>query len=130
MDWGTAPATLDKSWTVRKAPGPPPVPIPETVLEYVKPKGDAGAKVQATDPVALGVAREHFGDRISYMKKNYDALKGADALLIVTEWNEFRYPDFEQIKELLNEPVVFDGRNIFNRAKLEGLGYTYYGIGV
>jgi UDPglucose 6-dehydrogenase len=91
---------------------------------------EAGAKIQATDPVALDVAREIFGDRISYSKKNYEALPGADALLVVTEWNEFRFPDFEQIKEMLTEPVVFDGRNVYNREKLEGLGFTYYGIGV
>lgn len=91
---------------------------------------EAGAKIQASDPVALEVAKGIFGDRISYSKRNYDALPGADALLVVTEWNEFRFPDFEQIKEMLAAPVVFDGRNLYNREKLEGLGFTYYGIGV
>jgi UDPglucose 6-dehydrogenase len=57
-------------------------------------------------------------------------LQGADALLLLTEWNEFRYPDFERMKELLKEPVVFDGRNILNRRRLEELGFTYYGIGI
>jgi UDPglucose 6-dehydrogenase len=90
----------------------------------------AGAKVKATDPVAIEVAREIFGDRIEYHQKNYDALDGADALLLVTEWNEFRYPDFELMKTLLREPVIFDGRNILNRARLREMGFTYYGIGV
>jgi len=90
----------------------------------------AGAKVRATDPAALEVAKGVFGDRVDLMAKNYDTLVGADALLVVTEWNEFRYPDFERIKELLNEPVVFDGRNLYPRAKLEGMGFSYYGIGV
>ena len=91
---------------------------------------DAGAKVQASDPVAMHVARETFGDRITYHSKNYEALAGADGLLLLTEWNEFRYPDFDLMKSTLNNPVVFDGRNIYGRKKLEDLGFTYYGIGV
>ena len=58
-----------------------------------------------------------------------DALEGADALLLVTEWNEFRHPNFEVIRERLKSPLVFDGRNIWNRKQLEGLGFTYFGIG-
>jgi len=91
---------------------------------------EAGAKVQASDPVAMDVAREIFGDRIEYFSKNYDALQGADALFLLTEWNEFRYPDYEQIKAAMASPVVFDGRNILNRRRLEELGFTYHGIGV
>jgi UDPglucose 6-dehydrogenase len=98
-----------------------------TVIEKLL---EAGAKVQATDPVAMKVAKGIFGDRIEYHQKNYDALTDADGLLLLTEWNEFRYPDFELMKERLKTPVVFDGRNIWSRAKLEGLGFTYYGIGV
>jgi UDPglucose 6-dehydrogenase len=91
---------------------------------------EAGAKIRATDPAAIDVAKGIFGDRITYMPRNYDTLDGADALIVITEWNEFRYPDFERIKGLLKEPVVFDGRNLYPRKKLEELGYSYYGIGV
>jgi len=90
----------------------------------------AGAKIQATDPAAIDVAKDIFGDRIHYMPKNYDTLHGADALIVVTEWNEFRYPDFERIGEALNEPVIFDGRNLYPPLKLEAMGFSYYGIGV
>jgi UDPglucose 6-dehydrogenase len=98
-----------------------------TVIEMLL---EAGATVRASDPVAMDVARELFGDRISYHQKNYDALEGADALLLLTEWNEFRYPDFELMKATMKEPIIFDGRNILNRRRLEEEGFTYYGIGV
>jgi UDPglucose 6-dehydrogenase len=88
-----------------------------------------GAKVQAFDPVAPHTARRVFGDRITFCERQYDALEGADALLVVTEWNEFRHPDFDRLKSTLKTPVVFDGRNIFSPAKLRELGFTYYGIG-
>jgi UDPglucose 6-dehydrogenase len=89
----------------------------------------AGARIQAYDPVAIEEARKVFGDRIQYFRRNYDALKGADGLLIVTEWNEFRRPNFQHMKELMKSAVVFDGRNIYDGAGLSGLGFTYYSIG-
>ena len=89
----------------------------------------AGARVQAFDPEAMEEARKMFGDRIQYTHRNYDALHGAAALLIVTEWNEFRRPDFARVKNLLAEPVIFDGRNIYDPADLRKLGFTYYSIG-
>ena len=90
---------------------------------------DAGSRVQAFDPEAMEEARKIFGDRIQYTHRNYDALHGAAALLILTEWNEFRRPDFLRIKDLLKQPVIFDGRNIFDPADLRKLGFTYYSIG-
>jgi UDPglucose 6-dehydrogenase len=90
---------------------------------------EQGAKVRATDPEALGEARHHFGDKIEYFQHPYDALEGADALLLVTEWSEFRNPDFNLMKERLKQPVVFDGRNIFPKAELARLGFAYYPIG-
>jgi UDPglucose 6-dehydrogenase len=87
------------------------------------------AEVQAFDPVAPHTARRVFGDRITFCERQYDALEGADALLVVTEWNEFRHPDFDRLKSTLKTPVVFDGRNIFSPAKLRELGFTYYGVG-
>jgi UDPglucose 6-dehydrogenase len=90
----------------------------------------AGAKVTAYDPEAMKECRKrHLHDRIEYAEMPMGALDGADALVLVTEWNEFRRPDFEAVKSALKTPVVFDGRNIYPRATLERLGFTYYGIG-
>jgi len=89
----------------------------------------AGAQVRAFDPEAMAEARKLFGERIHYAQRNYDALSGASALLILTEWNEFRRPDFQRVKDLLKEPVIFDGRNIYDPAELRKLGFDYYSIG-
>jgi len=91
----------------------------------------AGATIQAYDPVAMDEAERVFGEnpRIKYVHGNYDALKGADALLLVTEWNQFRYPDLDKVKKLLNKPVIFDGRNQYNPKELKELGFAYYAIG-
>jgi len=88
-----------------------------------------GAKVAAYDPTAMSNAKFYLDDILEYSPDQYQALKGADALLILTEWNEFRNPDFMQIKSLLNTPLVFDGRNIFEPKKMEELGIVYYSIG-
>ncbi|RLC55086.1 MAG: UDP-glucose 6-dehydrogenase [Candidatus Cloacimonadota bacterium] len=92
---------------------------------------EAGAVVQAYDPVAMDEANRVFGDnsKIKYTHGNYDALKGADALLLITEWNQFRYPDFDKMKNLLKTPVIFDGRNQYNPKELKEKGFAYYGIG-
>jgi UDPglucose 6-dehydrogenase len=90
---------------------------------------EAGCKVNVHDPEAMEVARGVFGDSVNYCPKNYDALPGADALLIVTEWNEFRHPDFDRIKSMLKAPVVFDGRNLWEPKDMAGRGFTYYPIG-
>ena len=89
----------------------------------------AGAAVQAYDPQAAGVARAVFGDRITYAQRSYDALDGADALAIVTEWNEFREPDFARMRALMRAPVIFDGRNVFDVEQMRTEGFTYYSIG-
>ena len=89
----------------------------------------AGAAVRAYDPEAAPTARRIFNGRIALCEKSYDALKGADALAIVTEWNEFREPDFERMRKLLREPVIFDGRNLYKPDKLARLGFQYYYIG-
>lgn len=88
-----------------------------------------GAKVQAYDPQAMRIARGLFGDRISYAKRSYDALTGADALAVITEWHEFREPDFARMKKLMRAPVIFDGRNIYQRDQMKSLGFTYFSIG-
>jgi len=88
-----------------------------------------GAKISAFDPVAVPNAKKIFGDKVKFAKNQYEALKNADALVLITEWQEFREPDFNYIKTLMRTPVVFDGRNIYNPEKLKKLGFTYYGIG-
>ena len=90
----------------------------------------AGATVCAFDPEAVDESKAHYlGDRVTYAEKPMDALEGADALILITEWNEFRRPDFDLMKQKLKNPVVFDGRNIYSRKTLEKQGFTYYGIG-
>jgi UDPglucose 6-dehydrogenase len=93
---------------------------------------DAGGRVRVFDPAAMEEARRVFGDlnaKITYCNKSYEACEGADGLVLVTEWNEFRNPDYQRIRSLLRRPVVFDGRNIFNPALLRELGFDYFGIG-
>jgi UDPglucose 6-dehydrogenase len=115
--WGLAfkPRTDD----MRDAPA---IPVIESLLA-------GGARVQAFDPEAMEEARKIFGDRIQYTHRNYDALHGAAALLILTEWNEFRRPDFERMRNLLAKPVIFDGRNVYDPIDVRKLGFTYYSIG-
>jgi len=92
-----------------------------------------GAKIQAHDPEAMKMARtlEYFGDNssITYFENKYEALSGADAMLIITEWKEFRTPDFEQIKKLLKTPLIFDGRLLYEPRKMKELGFEYKSIG-
>jgi len=89
----------------------------------------AGAKVQAYDPEAMRVAKGIFGAKVQLAEKSYDALKGADALAVVTEWNEFREPDFARMRKLMRAPVVFDGRNIYSPEQMRAQGFTYVSIG-
>ena len=89
----------------------------------------AGAKVQAYDPEASRVAKGLFGSRVSLASGDYDALNGADCLAIVTEWNEFRRPDFARMHKLMRTPVIFDGRNLFTPGQMKQHGFTYYSIG-
>ena len=88
-----------------------------------------GASVRAYDPEATRTARNVFGDRITFCEKSYDALAGADALAVVTEWNTFREPEFAKMRELIRSPVVFDGRNIYSPENMRTLGFTYFSIG-
>ncbi|HYN07850.1 MAG TPA: UDP-glucose/GDP-mannose dehydrogenase family protein [Vicinamibacterales bacterium] len=115
--WGLAfkPRTDD----MREAPS---IPIIQGLLKR-------GATVRAFDPEAKTTARRVFGTRIQYSKHAYDALAGADALLVVTEWNEFREPDFDRMKRLMKNPVIFDGRNIYDPQQIRALGFSYSSIG-
>jgi UDPglucose 6-dehydrogenase len=88
-----------------------------------------GATVKAHDPVATEVAAALFHGRVKLVEEPYAAAEGADALFLVTEWNEFRQPDFGRLLSIMRTPVIFDGRNIWDAAKLRGLGFTYYGVG-
>jgi UDPglucose 6-dehydrogenase len=115
--WGLAfkPRTDD----MREAPA---VPIINGLLAR-------GARVQAYDPEAIPVAQKVFGSTVTFAKHAYDALRGADVLLVVTEWNEFREPDFDKMKRLMKAPLVLDGRNIYQPAQLRAAGFTYRSIG-
>jgi UDPglucose 6-dehydrogenase len=115
--WGLAfkPRTDD----MREAPA---VPLINGLLK-------AGATVQAYDPEAMKVARGIFGAKITYAPNSYAALEAADALLIVTEWNEFREPDFARMRKLMRKPVIFDGRNIYNPHQIRAHGFDYLSMG-
>jgi len=115
--WGLAfkPRTDD----MREAPA---IPIIEQLLKK-------GATVKAYDPAAASVAKRLFDGRIALCDKSYDALTGADALVIVTEWNEFREPDFGKMRTLMKAPVIFDGRNIYSPEQMQAQGFTYFSIG-
>ncbi|MBR1423951.1 UDP-glucose/GDP-mannose dehydrogenase family protein [bacterium] len=115
--WGLAfkPKTND----MREAPA---ITIINALLEM-------GAKVKAYDPKAMETAKFYFGDKITYTKNSYEALEGADAMLLLTEWNEFRRPDFERIKTLLKSPVIFDGRNQYDAVRLSEKGFEYHQVG-
>ena len=115
--WGLAfkPQTDD----MREAPA---ISIVEALLER-------GAKIRATDPEALDTARGIFDHRIELSDDQYAILDGADALLIVTEWNEFRRPNFKDIKARMRKPYVFDGRNVFNPKRMRDMGFVYACIG-
>lgn len=115
--WGLAfkPKTDD----MREAPS---ITIINNLLEM-------GARIKAYDPKAVKSAKFYFGESVTYTTTSYEALEGADCLLLLTEWNEFRRPDFEKVKSLLKNPIIFDGRNQYSAMKLIEKGFEYYQIG-
>ncbi|MCC6126138.1 MAG: UDP-glucose/GDP-mannose dehydrogenase family protein [Pirellulales bacterium] len=88
-----------------------------------------GAKLRVHDPVAMENVRKIFGDKLVYCDRSADALVGADALAIVTEWKQFIHPDFEEMKHLMREPAIFDGRNLYDPRRMRAAGFTYYSVG-
>ena len=91
-----------------------------------------GALIKAYDPKAVNEAKEHYlkgVENITYLESKYDVLNGSSALLLLTEWKEFRSPDFEEMKIKLNMPIIFDGRNQYNSFNLKEKGFEYYQIG-
>ncbi|MBK9293050.1 MAG: UDP-glucose/GDP-mannose dehydrogenase family protein [Oligoflexia bacterium] len=88
-----------------------------------------GAKIKVYDPVAMENTKKRFGSKLEYSKNSYEAINGADALVLVTEWNEFKSLEFEKIKNLLKQKIIFDGRNVFSPSQIKKLGFTYYCIG-
>jgi UDPglucose 6-dehydrogenase len=115
--WGLAfkPNTDD----IREAPA----------LEIINALVESGATVAAFDPEAMGNVKVVLGDKVTYSETQYDCLDKADALIIATEWNEFRTPDFDKIVAALKESVVFDGRNLFDVEQMEKKGFHYESIG-
>jgi UDPglucose 6-dehydrogenase len=115
--WGLAfkPETDD----MRESPS---IPLVERIVA-------AGGAVVAHDPKAMDAARRLFADRVTYARDPYEAVTGADALVIVTEWLVYRNPDLERVRSLLRRPLVIDGRNLFDPDRMTRLGFTYRGIG-
>jgi len=99
-------------------------------LVIIKKLLEAGAHVKAYDPVAMNEARHILGDRIVYSEDQYEALIDADCLMLITEWPEFKFPNFNIVRKLLNEPVIFDGRNIYEPAEMKRKGFNYFCIGI
>jgi len=91
---------------------------------------EAGAVVRVHDPVSLPNVRQIYGDRLTYCEKQYDALEGAEALAIVTEWNEFRNVNFELMHRTMKQPVIFDGRNVYDPVRMRAQGFAYSGVGL
>jgi UDPglucose 6-dehydrogenase len=85
--------------------------------------------VRVHDPEAIDSARRIFGDRVAYGTSNYDVLPGAHALVILTEWKQYRTPDFDRIRTALEQPVIVDGRNVFDPARMGRMGFDYEGVG-
>jgi UDPglucose 6-dehydrogenase len=98
-------------------------------IEVIESLLGKGAKVACHDPVAERVARRHFGDRVRFADQPYQALEQADGLFVVTEWNEFRHLDLARMKSLMRQPVLFDGRNLYDPERVRAHGFVYYGIG-
>ena len=98
-------------------------------LEIIKGLLDKGAEIAAYDPQAMENASGILGSSVRFAASTYDAVKDADALVLVTEWTEFREPDFPRMMDTMRQPVIFDGRNVFNPSKLKAMGFSYYGIG-
>ena len=90
---------------------------------------ERGAHPVVHDPVAMDEARRRLGDRVTFAGSSYEALDGADALTVVTDWNEYRHPDFARIKQTLRRPIVIDGRNLYSTDKMAAMGFAYYSIG-
>jgi UDPglucose 6-dehydrogenase len=99
-------------------------------LIIIKKLLETGAKIKVYDPVAMNEAKHHFGDSIIYSDDQYDALIDADCLAMLTEWPEFRFPNFRIVKKLMNNPVIFDGRNIYDREEMKKNGIDYFCIGI
>jgi UDPglucose 6-dehydrogenase len=98
-------------------------------IEVIEGLTGKGAHVTASDPVSREVAEKIFGNRVKLVSDPYEALEGADGLFVVTEWNEFRQPDFDRMKKLMKEPTIFDGRNLYDPRKTRERGFTIYPIG-
>lgn len=98
-------------------------------LVIIKKLLEAGARVRAYDPIAMNEAKRRLGDSIEYCKDMYDAADGSDAIMLLTEWKEFRMPAWQTIHKIVTNPVVLDGRNIYNRKELESDGFIYYALG-
>jgi len=90
---------------------------------------EAGIAIKAYDPEAMQTAQAHFGDQVPFCSDYYEALEGADGLVVMTDWQQFRNPDFERIARVLSRPIIFDGRNLYDPSYVQGMGLEYHCLG-
>jgi len=98
-------------------------------IDIIKRLVAEGAKIRVFDPVAMENAKSELGDQIIYCQDAYEAVEGADCVVLMTEWNEFKELDWQKVKDIMKQPIILDGRNIYDPDKLKGLGFKYTGIG-
>jgi len=98
-------------------------------IDIIEKLHDDGAVIQAYDPESTDTAKEAIGKKVTYQKNKYDTLKDADALVIMTDWDEFKDPDWKKVRSLLNSPIIIDGRNMFKPQDMEKLGFVYHSVG-
>ena len=127
-DWSSDVCSSDLVWGLAFKPNTDDMREAPSIV-IIKKLLELGCSIEAYDPEAMINAKFYLNDTIKYSENMYDTLNDKDALLIFTEWNEFRNPNFEQIKDSLKNPIIFDGRNIFDTGKMQKLGFTYYSIG-
>ena len=98
-------------------------------VEIIQSLLEKGAQISAFDPIAMENTRKIFGDQITYKKNVYEVAEGVDALILVTEWNQFKHLNLEKLRNLMKTPILFDGRNIYKPEPLQALGFEYHSIG-
>ena len=98
-------------------------------IDIIKKLIDAGARIKAFDPVAMENAKKELGDKIEYCRDAYEAAEGADCIILMTEWNEFKEIDLKRVKDIMNQPAILDGRNVYDPRKVKSMGFKYAGIG-
>ena len=100
-----------------------------TALVMIRLLSEAGCKIRVYDPIAMDECKRRVGDAVTYCRDMYDAVDGSEALLLLTEWKQFRLPDWQKVKDRMKRPLLIDGRNIFDAQEMKELGFDYHCIG-